>query len=103
LTRDLRDAVEARLSRFGLRVVTPPEDDRRGGHLALTHPDAGPLSRALRARGVVPDFRPPHLLRLAPSPLSTTIAECGQAVAILEEILTTRAYETLPECDDPVT
>ena len=103
LTAFLREHVEERLARFGVRVVTPREDDRRGGHLALAHPDAGKLSRALRARGVVPDFRPPDLLRLAPAPLYTSFAECERAVVILEEILATAAHLELPDRDAPVT
>jgi kynureninase len=103
LTAWLRQAVEERLTAHGVRVVTPREDHRRGGHITLAHPEAGRLSRALRGRGVIPDFRPPDLLRLAPAPLYTSFAECQRAVDVLDELLTTRAYEQLPERDEPVT
>src|SRR5262245_841936 len=99
LTRYLREQVEARLGRFGVRVVTPSEDARRGGHLTLAHPAAGKLSLALRARGVIPDFRPPDLLRLCPAPLYTSFAECARAVEILEEILATDAHLELTDRD----
>jgi kynureninase len=103
LTAFLRRAVEDRLAKHGVRVVTPAERHRRGAHLTLAHAEAGRLSRALRARGVVPDFRPPDLLRLAPAPLYTTFAECERAVTVLDELLTTRSYESLPDADAPVT
>jgi kynureninase len=103
LTAFLRELVEARLAEFGVRVVTPREDARRGGHLTLAHPDAGKLSRALRARGVVPDFRPPDLLRLAPAPLYTSFAECERAVDVLDDLLRTRSYLDLPDRDAPIT
>ncbi len=103
LTRFLRVQVEERLTRLAVQVVTPRLDDARGGHLTLKHSEASKLSRALRSRGVIPDFRPPDLLRLAPSPLYTSFQECLQAVEILEEILTTRAHEQLPETDAAVT
>jgi kynureninase len=103
LTSYLCREVEARLTAYGVRVVTPADDDRRGGHIALSHPQAGRLSRALRTRGVVPDFRPPDLVRLAPAPLYTSFAECRRAVDILEDILMTRSYEQLPDHDEPVT
>lgn len=103
LTAFLRQTVERRLARHGVRVVTPEEDHRRGGHLAIAHPDAGRLSRALRARGVIPDFRPPDLLRLCPAPLYTSFAECERAVTVLSELLTNRTYETLPNRNALVT
>jgi kynureninase len=102
-TAFLRERVEARLARFGVRVETPWEDHRRGGHLTLAHPDAGKLSRALRSRGVVPDFRPPDLLRLAPAPLYTSFAECERAIDALEDLLRTRSHLDLPDRDAPVT
>jgi kynureninase len=71
--------------------------------LTLAHPAAGKLSRALRARGVIPDFRPPDLLRLCPAPLYTSFAECAAAVDTLEEILVTNAHDQLPDRDAPVT
>ena len=41
---------------------------RRGGHMALAHLLAVPICKALKARGIVPDFRPPNLIRVAPEP-----------------------------------
>lgn len=92
LTMFLRDRVEAQLTRYGVTIVTPVEDDKRGGHVTLRHPHASRLSVALRQRGVVPDHRPPDLLRLAPSPLYTSFSECGRAVDILEELLCTGSF-----------
>jgi hypothetical protein len=76
--------VETRLARFGVSVATPREDARRGGHLALVHSDASRVCRALRAAGVIPDFRPPDIIRLAPVPLYTRFADCWEAVCRLE-------------------
>jgi kynureninase len=92
-----------RLRRFGVGVVTPKANDRHGGHVTLAHSAAGKLSRALRARGVIPDYRPPDLLRLAPAPLYTSFAECERAIDILEDVLATGAHEQLPDRDAPVT
>jgi kynureninase len=103
ITRFLQELIETRLARFGVSVVTPKDDDRRGGHLTLAHSAAGKLSRALRSRGVIPDFRPPDLLRLAPAPLYTSFAECELAIEILEDFLSTGAHEQLPDDHAPVT
>lgn len=99
LTRFLRERLEG----IGLVVVTPREDNRRGGHVTVSHPQAGALSRALRAAGVVPDFRPPDLLRLAPAPLYTTFAECDRAVDILRDVLASKSHERHADADTPVT
>jgi len=87
LTAYLRALVEARLARHGVAVITPREDGRRGGHLALVHPDAARLCKALRAEGIVPDFRAPDIVRLAPVPLYTRFGDCFEAVCRLETIL----------------
>jgi kynureninase len=92
-----------RLERFGVRPVTPRDKEQRGGHVTLAHPAAGKLSRALRARGVIPDYRPPDLIRLAPAPLYTSFAECERAISILEEILATGAHDLLPDSHGTVT
>jgi kynureninase len=95
----LRELAERRLARFGVGCATPQEDRRRGGHVSLTHPEAGKLSRALRKRGVIPDFRPPDMIRLAPSPLYTPFAECEHAVGTLEEILAHCLHHRIPDYD----
>ncbi len=75
-----------------MTVVTPRAPERRGGHVALAHPEALRLSLALRRRGVIPDFRPPDLLRLAPVALYNTEADVDRAVATLRELLDTGAH-----------
>lgn len=70
-----------------MRVVTPREAERRGGHVSLAHPEAHALSLALRARGIVPDFRQPDILRLAPVALYNTREEVEAVVRTLRELL----------------
>jgi kynureninase len=54
---------------YNYGIATPREPERRGGHVGVTHKDAWRITQALIARGVVPDFRPPNIIRLAPIPL----------------------------------
>src|SRR5262249_29938739 len=103
LTSFLRREIGSRLNRHRVRVITPTDQKCAGGHVTLAHPAAGKLSRALRARGVIPDFRPPDLLRLAPAPPYTSFSDCERAIDILEEILITAAHEHLPDHDGRVT
>ncbi len=75
-----------------MRVVTPREHTRRGGHVALVHPEAGQLSKALRRRAVIPDFRRPDVLRLAPVALYNGETDVDRAVNVLRELLDTGAH-----------
>ncbi len=73
--------------RYGYRIGTPTDHARRGGHIAVEH-DAGPgVARALKRRGVIPDFRPPDVVRLAPIPLYTSYHDIWAAVGHLREII----------------
>jgi kynureninase len=92
LTEYLMFLADEALASLGFTVGTPREAERRGGHVALEHPEALPISVALRARGVVPDFRPPNVIRVAPVALYTTYQEVWRTVQILREIVQSGAH-----------
>lgn len=95
LTEYLIELVDARLAAppYGFRVGTPRDPRRRSGHVALERSEeAYRISLALRARGVVPDFRPPNLIRLAPVPLYTGFADVWQVVQHMVEIVDGEEY-----------
>ena len=93
MTEFIMRVADEELTELGFAIGTPREAKRRGGHVSLQHENAQPMSLALRACGVVPDFRKPDVIRLAPSPLYNTFAECWDAVQALKEIAATRSYE----------
>jgi kynureninase len=76
----LDDVVDAALPGLGFRPLRPP---MRGGHLALRHPSALAESLSLRGRRVVVDYRPPDILRLCPSPLTTRFVDVVELVRAL--------------------
>jgi kynureninase len=87
----------------GFRVGSPRDAARRGGHVALEHDTiAARMNAALKARGVVPDFRPPGTIRLCPAPTITTESDVEAVVGTIREILDERAYEAYPSEPDPV-
>ena len=79
---------DAWLAPLGFELGTPREPERRGSHLALRHPEASPISRALTERArVVADFRGPDTIRLAPAPLSTRYADVWDALDRLRALV----------------
>jgi kynureninase len=84
------------LSPLGFALASPREPALRGGHVALAHPDASRVSRALVAAGVVPDFRPPDLLRLCPAPAYTRFVEVWDALDRLRGVVAAGEHLALP-------
>jgi kynureninase len=78
---------------YNFRIGTPREPFRRGGHVALEHEEAMRICEALRTRRVIPDFRPPNIVRVTPMPLYTTYHEIWQVVQYLKEIIDAKEYE----------
>jgi kynureninase len=72
---------------YDFAIGTPREPARRGGHLAVEHAAAARIARALKARGIIPDFRAPNVVRLAPAPLYTTYHELWRTARALREIV----------------
>lgn len=82
---------------YGFSLGTPREPERRGGHVAVEHPtEAFRVMEALKARGVIPDFRPPNIIRLAPVPLYTSYRDVWRVVQHLKGIIDDREYERFP-------
>jgi kynureninase len=79
---------------YEFRVGSPRDDARRGGHVAVERESgADRVCEALLARGVVPDFRPPNVIRICPSPLYGTYHEIWRTVMHLREIIDNREHE----------
>jgi kynureninase len=69
------------LEPLGFSLATPRESSRRGGHVAIRHPDAYRIDRALIVQAdVIPDFRAPDIIRLAPIAASTRFTEVWDAM-----------------------
>ncbi len=84
---DLMERTGLLASPYGYGIATPLDAARRGGHVAVTHPDGARIARALKHRRIVPDFRPPDIIRLAPAPLYTSFHELWRTARALKEIV----------------
>ncbi len=102
LTAYLRFLIESRLEAYGFSVGTPYEDENRGGHIALEHEDALRINEALKDAGVVPDFRFPNVIRLAPVPLYVGFEDVYELVQRIEIIMDQKKYENYDNKVGPV-
>jgi kynureninase len=75
---------------------TPREPERRVGHVAVGHEDGVRVSESLKKRGVITDFRPPNVIRIAPIPLYNTFHEVWNVAQHLKEIIDKKEYAKFP-------
>ncbi len=80
LTGLVTEAYDALLAPLGVRLLTPRDPARRGGHVTFGHEGFEAAVQRLWAEGVIPDFRRPDGIRVGLSPLSTTHAEAMRGV-----------------------
>jgi kynureninase len=84
---------DQRLRPLGFRLNTPRDPMRRGAHVSLGHEDGWRLCRALIERaGVIPDFRPPDIVRLGFAPLYSRFVDVWDTVDRLARLVETGEY-----------
>lgn len=91
------ELVESRCAAHPLGLVTPRAHARRGSQVSFTHPHGYAVMQALIARGVIGDYREPHIMRFGFTPLYTSFADVWDAVEILKDILDREDYDIAAE------
>ena len=87
---------DERLTQLGFSVASPRDRRVRGGHVALAHPESWRVCRALIEHAhVVPDFRPPDLVRLGFSPLYSRFIDVWDAVDRLAGLVERSEHEDM--------
>lgn len=96
---------DAVLAPLGVRVASPRDPLRLGGHVMLEHAAFRDIVPRLWQAGVIPDFRAPNGLRVGLSPLSTGFAEVYRGLAAIRAELVRSAGSAGPETavEQPVT
>ncbi|MFE8702859.1 kynureninase [Cytobacillus sp. FJAT-54145] len=92
-TKYLMHLVEEELSGFNFTIGNPLDEERRGGHVSLEHHEAARICKALKEHGVIPDFRAPNVIRLAPVALYTSFVDIWNSVQIIKKIMQEKRYE----------
>nr|WP_316642033.1 kynureninase [uncultured Roseateles sp.] len=84
--------VDQELAGHGFGLATPREPNARGSQVSLTHAEGYAIVQALIARGVIGDFRSPDILRFGFAALYLSHAEVWDAVATLQDVMTSAAW-----------
>ncbi|WP_093274646.1 kynureninase [Psychrobacillus sp. OK032] len=85
--------IEEELSDFQFMIASPKEHDRRGGHIYLVHKEAARICKALKEYKVIPDFRSPNGIRLAPVALYNSFEDVWKTVQIIKKIMKEESYK----------
>ncbi|MDW0116654.1 kynureninase [Sporosarcina thermotolerans] len=92
LTAYMLELVEQELTDANF-IIGNPVDETRGGHLLLEHEEAARICKALKEDGVIPDFRTPNGIRLAPVALYNSFEDVWHTVQKLKVIMDEKRYE----------
>ena len=88
LTERFIDLCDKQLAKFGFEIVTPLDPESRGSHVAVSHPEAQAVCLALlNEQSVIPDFRPPDLLRFGFAPLYISFADVDSTVKRIVDVV----------------
>jgi len=61
--------------------------------LSLEHPEAARICKALKKHHIIPDFRAPNIIRLAPVALYNTFTDVYDVILTLKKIMDDKEYE----------
>ena len=92
LTDYMLALIQKELSDHGFTIGNPV-DESRGGHILLEHVEAARICKALKEDGVIPDFRAPNGVRLAPVALYNSFEDVWHTVQKLKRIMDEKRYE----------
>ncbi|WP_442603578.1 kynureninase [Paenibacillus sp. KN14-4R] len=93
ITQYFMQLVNEDLLELGFTLLNPTEDSRRGGHISLHHEEAVRICKALKANNIIPDYRAPNVIRLAPVALYVTYEDVWKTVQVLKAIIHNKQYE----------
>jgi kynureninase len=93
-TQLLIDLVDGWPAELGFGIGSPRDGALRGSHVAVRHPQAWQVTRALlEVADVVPDFRGPDVVRLGIAPLYTRYVDIWDAMDRLRRLVEAGEHE----------
>ena len=92
-TEIMMELIEEMLGDYNFTLGNPTSSTERGGHISLEHKEAARICKSLKEHGIIPDFRKPNIIRLAPVALYTSYQELYKTIHTLKTIMDTKHYE----------
>jgi kynureninase len=87
------ERMESLCDEFGFELVSPATSAERGSQVSYAHPNSYELVQALKARGVIGDFRAPDVMRFGFTPLYLRYADIVAAVEHLHAVCTNAEWD----------
>ena len=96
-TSFVTDMFGSLLEPLGFSLGSPDNAADRGSHVSLRHQEGLRINKAMigprdNARPVIPDFRPPNIIRLGIAPLYTSFTDLYDAVIRMYDIVDRKLY-----------
>lgn len=93
LTAYMMYLIDTKLAGYGFIYGNPTDDSIRGGHVALEHDEAIRITKAMKDNKIIPDFRFPNIIRLAPIAFYTSFEDIYEMVERIIKIMENKEYE----------
>lgn len=93
LTSYFLELLKTELGDYDFVIANPLDEEIRGAHVFSEHSDAARICKALKAEKIIPDFRSPNGIRIAPVALYNTFEEVWNFIQILKKIMEEKRYE----------
>lgn len=93
LTAYMMYLIDKKLLNYGFTYGNPVENEIRGGHVALEHEDAIRITKSFKDNNIIPDFRFPNIIRLAPIALYTSYEDVYEMIERIIKIMANKEYE----------
>ena len=88
------------LKSLGYKLMTPRDENKRGGHISIMHKNARSISVALRDyENVIVDYREPNQIRIAMSPLTTSFSELYEGLKKIRYVTENKTFEKIKDFD----
>ena len=73
-------------------IASPRDNQRRGSHVSIIHDEGYAITQALKAQGIVVDFRAPDIIRFGFAPLYNSYMDVWRSASTLKDIIDNESW-----------